>query len=58
MRGYGLLLPDAEDLGPTDGTCPSNGRPTVFQGDVLGVLYLPLGPALEAISLHCVCLLS
>ena len=28
-------------------------RPTILHGDLLGVLHLPLGAALHAISIHC-----
>jgi hypothetical protein len=47
-----LGFADAENLGVTGGTYALGGRTTVFQSNLLWVLYLALAPAPEAVSLH------
>ncbi len=47
-----LGLADAEHLGPASGTRSLSGWPTVFHGDLLGVLYISRRSTLDAVGLH------
>ena len=49
---YLATLADSEQFCTTHGAGALRCRPTVFQGNRLRVVDLPLGPALEAIGLH------
>ena len=45
-------LPDPEYCGSANRACALGGRSAIFQRNLLSVLNIPLGPALETISLH------